>query len=174
MKILLTGNMGAGKSTVARQVLAAKPGLPFHAIDACRRQYGDGSMAQEAVARTAFLEAIQAAGPMLIECTGLGDLGLEVRAALGSDPLTVILLEVPLPVCLARLAARTWDVPYPGTPETAAELCVRSHAQYEAGAIHTRFHALAAGRIYVFPHLNAGDTRRISACILTQLDHETT
>lgn len=172
MKILITGNMGSGKSHLAQKVLASKY-VPYHAIDTYRREHGDGSMAQEAKARAAFLTAIQTSGPMLIECMGLGDLGQEVQEVLVDDPLTVILLQVPLATCLERLAARTWEVPYPGTPETGLALCSRSQDQYEAGEIQTRFHQLAEGRVYGFPHLNAGHTQSLSAFILNQLDHET-
>lgn len=174
MKILITGNMGAGKSHLARQVVAMKPGLAYHAVDAFRREYGDGSMAQEAVARAAFLAAIQSPGPMLIECMGLGDLGQEVQAVLRHEPLTVILLTVPLAVCLARLGSRSWEVPYPGTPETALELCARSHALFGAGEIQSRFAKQATGGVYTFPHMDAGHTQAVAAFILNQFTHETT
>lgn len=152
MKTLIVGNMGSGKSHLSRAIHSELPRLHYHAIDSYRMRLGDGTMEKEAVARGAFLKAIAQPQPMLIECMGLGDLGLEVRNAVRNDQLMVIELKVPLSVCLARLAARTWCVPYPGTISTAIQLCKESHTQYEAGKINATFASSASGGIHQCPN----------------------
>jgi hypothetical protein len=174
MKALITGNMGTGKSHLAKAVLKLAP--PFtscHAVDDYRRKYGDGSMKQEGIARAAFLTAIQAPGNMLIECMGLGDLGLEVRETLTDDSYAVVLLKAPLEICLDRLSHRLWEVPYPGTRQQAIEMCISSQAEYEAGKIEARFSTQAAGGLFSFLHITQEHTDYISSFILSKLEHET-
>lgn len=172
MKVLITGNIGAGKSSVAQYVIARKPGHPYHAIDGYRRLYGDGSMEQETVARSTFLRAIQQPGPMLVECMGIGDLGWEVLEILKSDNLMVVFLNVPLDTCLNRLKDRVWDVPYPGTPETAMGLCHRAHVQFETGEISLRFGPFSLGGVHVFSHMHPADTQTIGAFIIERANYE--
>lgn len=175
MKILITGNMGAGKSFLSGKILEVLPDFPLCAVDDFRRQFGNGTMDKEKLARNQFLSAIQKPGPMLIECMGLGDLGLEVKDALKGERVTVILLKVPLNRCLARLSNRKWDVPYPGTSQTALELCKRSHELLEANEIETHFNYLAQDKIYIFKHSTEEDTSVIVSFVLKILcENETT
>lgn len=173
MKVLITGNIGAGKSSVAQYVLAHEHDLPYHSIDGFRKLHGDGGMLQETVARSAFLQAIQQPGPMLVECMGIGDLGWEVLDILKEENLMVVFLDVPLDICLNRLEDRVWEVPYPGTPETAIELCRRSHVQFETGEISNRFGPFASGGVHVFSHVHPADTQNVGAFILKKTSHET-
>ena len=165
MKILITGNLGSGKSHLGFLAKQALPPFTYHAIDDYRRVWGDGSMEKEAVARAAFLRDIAAKGPMIIECTGLGDLGIEVRDALRTSHLLVICLEVELRICLERLKKRSWDVPYPGTPAGAIELCRRSQGHFEAGEIFIQFEPIAPDSVIAFPHVSPAHSQAIISFI---------
>jgi adenylate kinase family enzyme len=172
MKILITGNMGAGKSYLIQEIKKKRPALTCYSVDTFRKQLGDGSVEKDIIARNHFLRAIQQPGTMLMECMGLGDLGLEVRDVLRREreTLQVLLLKVPLEQCLSRLANRNWDVPYPGTPESGVELCKRSHSLFEAGEIEKRFNCLTQEGVHTFSHCTPGENDLIQHFIFKSLD----
>jgi adenylate kinase family enzyme len=137
LKVLLFGNLGAGKSHLAERVLLRLPAFDLHSIDAYRRQRGDGSIEAERSAKDSFIDAVVQGRRQLIEATGLGETGilLAERLVALNEPVLVVLLTTPLDVCLARLNARIWDVPYPAPPADAFELARRTDALIQAGEV---------------------------------------
>jgi energy-coupling factor transporter ATP-binding protein EcfA2 len=137
MKLLLFGNMGAGKTTLAKAMLRALPSFSHWAIDDCRRRHGDGTMEGERRAKEAFLSGILPGKCQLIEASGLGDLGASLarRMAELGEPAHVLLLHPPLGLCLERMRARVWDIPFPAPTSAAFDIAAKAHQLFEDGAI---------------------------------------
>lgn len=112
--ILLTGNIGAGKTTL-RKALARATGWKSFGIDDARRIASDGTPRGEALAWAEFLARAQAHGNTILEYTGCGP-----NAQLANESLRLsgghvfrVALELPASECAGRIAGRTWDIPYP-------------------------------------------------------------
>lgn len=137
LKVLLFGNLGAGKSHLAERILLRFPAFELVSIDAYRRQHGDGSMEAERSAKDSFISAVVSGRRQLIEATGLGETGilLAKRLVAFNEPVLVVLLTTPLEVCMARLNDRIWDVPYPAPPADALELTRHTDALIQAGEV---------------------------------------
>ncbi|MCE9635763.1 MAG: hypothetical protein K8T90_08665 [Planctomycetes bacterium] len=113
-KVLVLGNVGAGKSTLV-SALAARREWRSASIDASRRTHGDGSADGELRAWAAFVSAARSAGPLLLECTGVGPQIPLLRLALRSsgDKIGVLWLRAPIDVCRTRVTGRPSPPPYP-------------------------------------------------------------
>ncbi len=137
LKVLLFGNLGAGKSHLVERILLRFPAFELLSIDAFRRQLGDGSMEAERSAKDSFIRAVVSGRRQLIEATGPGETGilLAERLVALDEPVLMVLLTTSLDVCLVRLNARIWDVPYPAPPADAFELARRTDALIQAGEV---------------------------------------
>jgi len=129
MKILIFGNLASGKSYLAEKIQKAIPDLEYLSIDNFRRQFGNGTMEKELLAKQKFLDNINLDKSQLIEATGLGDTGEVIAKKLQQTKefKFIIILKIPLRISLIRLKNRTWDIPYPAPPEQAFELAETSH-----------------------------------------------
>lgn len=124
MKILIFGNLGSGKTYLAKKLLEVFPNFEYLSIDDFRRKYGDGSMEKEKIAKQEFFNSILPDKFQLIEATGLGDTG-EIIASKLKDTFEmkfIVILKIPLETCLERLKYRIWDIPYPAPTHKAFEL----------------------------------------------------
>ncbi|QYZ79774.1 hypothetical protein E2N92_10200 [Methanofollis formosanus] len=113
-KILLVGTLGSGKTTVAEH-LSDRTGIPYRSIDRYREEHGDGTVAGEYRAQTAFMEACSATRPAVIEFSGCGPHAGMAAVALRESglPVSVIWLDAPEKICLERAERRSGQVPYP-------------------------------------------------------------
>lgn len=113
-KVLVLGNLGAGKTTLARP-LAARLGWRFASIDDCRRAHGDGSPAGELRAWAAFVAQAEGAGSLVMEFSGVGPQLPLLRLALKASGhrLGVIWVDAPIGLCRERVRCRTEGPPYP-------------------------------------------------------------
>jgi hypothetical protein len=113
-KLLVTGNIGSGKSELAR-ALGRELGWRVQGIDDARRRLGDGSPAGEARAWGAFLAEAEDCGPGVLECTGGGPFVHLLRLSLRRSalPWALILVRTAAPECVRRAGVRGMDVPYP-------------------------------------------------------------
>ena len=71
VKILILGNIGAGKTTVAKQ-LQQKIGYELCPIDDFRKEYGDGTVTGEYLALYHFLKECSNNRNAILEFTGAG------------------------------------------------------------------------------------------------------
>jgi predicted kinase len=124
MKVLIFGNIAAGKSYLAQKIKETMPAFEYLSIDDFRRKIGDGTMEKEKLAKQTFLDSILPDKLQLIEATGLGDTGESIAEILCNSTETkmVIVLKTELEICLQRLKNRMWNVPYPAPPEQALKL----------------------------------------------------
>jgi len=113
-KILLTGNIGAGKTTL-RQALAKATGWTSFGIDDARRIASDGTPRGEALGWAEFLERAQARDDAILEYSGCGPNSHLVNESLRLSGCQIlkVALELPVTDCVRRIAERTWDIPYP-------------------------------------------------------------
>ncbi|HZZ74670.1 MAG TPA: AAA family ATPase, partial [Puia sp.] len=136
MKILVFGNIGSGKTTLAKRLLET---LPFEltAVDDFRRTYGDGSKTGELLARKHFFESIVEGKNQLIECTGVGRVAEGLFEVINqmAGPVIVLTLLVPQAVCKLRIARRIWDIPFPHPLEKVDDLIGRTEIRIQEGAI---------------------------------------
>lgn len=113
MRIFVLGNINAGKTTVAK-ILSHELGTPILSIDAYRVKYGKGDIASEKEAQSRFIADIVATENVIVECTGLGKLGRDLRAALYDQNSLVVFIDTPENECLRRLGDKHFnDIPYP-------------------------------------------------------------
>lgn len=129
MKILVIGTLGAGKTTLAR-ALSQETGYPYVSIDDCRIRYSDGTYDGEDAAWHYFLRACLDPSPHILEFSGGGPHVGEVRDALISSGLPVIILWIdsPLDLCIKRASNREILIPAP---------FVWDEIEYAVPAIHS-------------------------------------
>lgn len=150
MKIILLGNMGVGKTTLAKKLLKVCPVFSYWAIDDCRRKYSDGTMAGEKRAQELFLQGIIPHQLQAIEASGLGALGkdLAMRVLSTGEAVHVFILLTPLAESLKRLQARQWDIPYPAPPAMALESLQKAHESIQHGDIQKQWHGFEQVVVY--------------------------
>lgn len=126
MTVLLMGNLGAGKSFVAKIIQQQMTPYDIIAIDDYRRLYGDGSKRGEAEAKSAFFGAIDPHQDQIIESTGWGETGQALVRKFNKyhSRKVVVVLTTPLTTCIDRLRQRQWDIPYPAPQTKAYDLAI--------------------------------------------------
>lgn len=114
MRILLVGLPASGKTFLSR-ALARHLGLPVLRVDDQRRLIGDGTVAGEYAARSAFLSACGSLDDVIVETAGLGTHRVALRQALASrfTPLLIATVWCDEALRVERLGQRHVDVPHP-------------------------------------------------------------
>ena len=127
-KILLTGNIGAGKTTLC-QALAKATGWAAFGIDDARRIASDGTPRGEALGWAEFLDRAQARSDAILEYTGCGPNSHLVNESLRLSGCRVlkVALELQVTDCVRRITERTWDIPYPFRQLPDAALLQKIH-----------------------------------------------
>jgi|GEM_PF-3662231 len=122
-KILIFGNIGSGKTSLARS-LSEAIGIPCGSIDACRISYSDGSPSGEASAWSHFLEKVESSESLILECVGGGPFFELLKMALDKSgaELTVLFVHTPAEECLKRVKIRGFHAPYPHFSQSIDEV----------------------------------------------------
>ncbi len=143
MKVLVLGNIGSGKTTICQNILTQDRRWQLVSIDEFRRQYGDGSLKGEYLARKHFLDEVnQKNSWQLIECTGLGELGAALYKQLKNSPMkvSVMIVQCDPEICLQRIQNRDWSqIPYPKVEEKISDTIYRLASEFEENLIWKTF-----------------------------------
>ncbi|MGP1446693.1 MAG: hypothetical protein ACTTKO_04060 [Candidatus Limimorpha sp.] len=116
MKLILIGNIGAGKTTIANLIFERYKDAEFISIDGIRKKYGDGTIERENYCKDKFIEAIDLKTKFqIIELTGVGVLGERLFELLSNykQPILVFYLIAPLEDLLSRAKEKILDTPFP-------------------------------------------------------------
>jgi predicted nucleotidyltransferase len=138
MRILVFGNINAGKSTVVEVLRDLHPDLPVISIDDYRKRFGDGSFDGDHKAMSVFTADASATKSCIVECTGLGPLGRQLQKAL--EPKSSIILHVRASpaTCIERIIQKDFSsTPYPPFSEALPDTITRCHSEFEAGDLET-------------------------------------
>lgn len=129
MKILIIGTLGVGKTTLA-EALSQEMGYPYASIDDCRIRYSDGTNDGEDAAWHYFLIACRDPSSGILEFSGGGPHAYEVRDALLSSGITVIIIWIDIPhyLCIERASKQEIVIPAP---------FVWAEIDYSVPAIHS-------------------------------------
>ena len=116
MIVILIGNIGVGKSTIANIILNQHKDADYVSIDDIRKKNGDGSKDKENHCKDIFIESINFnARIQVIELTGVGVLGVRLFELLSNykQPILVFHLIVPFDILLCRAKKKKWNIPFP-------------------------------------------------------------
>jgi|LSQX01.3.fsa_nt_gb adenylate kinase family enzyme len=116
MKLILIGNIGAGKTTLANLILEKYKDAEFVSIDGIRKKHGDGTKEKEIFCKAKFIQAIKInIHFQIIELTGVGELSKELFTILAKykQPILVFHLIASESELLSRTKKKKWDTPFP-------------------------------------------------------------
>jgi len=119
MKILLFGDIAAGKTTISKKIIQQYSGFELIAIDDFRRKFGDFTMKGETLALSEFLKALKKNKNQIVEASGLGKLGEDIYYKISkfNEKNLVVVLHIPVKTINERIKNRIWDIPFPGKQE---------------------------------------------------------
>jgi len=94
MKVLLFGNIAAGKTTIANKILKRQSPLEYLAIDDFRKALADGSIEKENYTVKEFAKAIQIGKHQLLEATGFGNVGRSIydKLSITNEPILIVII----------------------------------------------------------------------------------
>lgn len=158
MRILVLGNINAGKTTIAN-ALAHVLGCPLISIDAYRVKYGKGDVESETEAQRRFIADVVATEDTIVECTGLGTLGRDLSAALKGQNGLAVIIDTPEGECLRRLGRKHFEaIPYPQSyreKESIEATIHRTQRELDNGGIFDLWRESCRG----FVTLKGGESR---------------
>ena len=141
MRVLVYGNINAGKSRVAASLRRELPNTRQIAIDDYRRTHGDGTLEGDRRAMERFVSDAAATEDSVVECTGLGPLGNMLHHALPPKASLVVHVRAPVGTCLARSATKDFSsTPYPPFQESIDETIRRCDEELRRGDLETLWH----------------------------------
>jgi len=95
MKVILLGNIGTGKSTIANLLIHNYMNAEYIAIDDIREFWGDGTEKKEAYCKSKFINSVSMNSKMqILELTGVGVLGENLFNKLANYKYSILVIHL--------------------------------------------------------------------------------
>jgi hypothetical protein len=134
VRVLVFGNINAGKTHVTDVLQQLLPERPLLNIDDYRKKFGDGSFEGEELAQARFISDVVGSNDCIAECTGLGPLGQRLHAAVPHKESIVLHVVASEAVCLGRVHGKDFAAtPYPPSEEAIENTIRRCHDEFVRG-----------------------------------------
>ena len=168
MKILLFGDIAAGKTTISKKIIQQYSGFELIAIDDFRRKFGDFTMKGETLALSQFLKALRKDKNQIIEASGLGKLGTDIfnKIALFDEQILLVVLRISLSEVYERIKNRNWDIPFPGKQEKLNTVIQSVNLGIKFGKIPLVWSELAKTAIFQIENNNLNTQNYITNTII--------
>lgn len=139
MKIVLIGNIGVGKSTIANAIKSKWKESEILSIDNVRRKYGDGSIEKENYCKKKFIESVKLDNTFqIIELSGVGILGEQLFSLLEefNGTVLVVYLFTTESNLDRRNNDRNWDTPFPLPADKIQNATYQTTQLYKDGLLN--------------------------------------
>jgi len=159
MKILLFGDIAAGKTTISNILKQQYSDFEIVAVDDFRRKLGDNTMKGERNALEKFITHIKKDKNQIVEASGLGKLGIDIFKKISkfNDVVLLIILHIPKNEINKRIENRIWNIPFPGKQEKINEIILSVNSKIKAGEITTMWAELEKITILKTENINKED-----------------
>jgi dephospho-CoA kinase len=159
MKILLFGDIAAGKTTVSYILKQQYSDFEIVAVDDFRRKLGDNTMKGEMNALKKFISHIEKDKNQIIEASGLGELGIDIFKKISkfNDVVLLVIFHIPMKEIKKRIENRIWNIPFPGKQEKLNEIVLTINSKIKAGEITTMWAELEKTTILKTENINKED-----------------
>ena len=140
MKIILLGNIGVGKSSLANLIIRKYSFAEIISIDNIRNSYGDSSMEKELFCKEKFIDLVKTDNSFqIIELSGIGILGEKLFAKLNNItcPILVVYLYASLDSIQERIKDRKWETPIPFTADKVIDAIYATQNAYSNGLLNS-------------------------------------
>ncbi len=138
MKIILLGNIGVGKSTIADAINNKWNESEILSIDNIRKKYGDSSIEKENYCKQKFIESVTNDNTFqIIELSGVGILGEQLFSLLKEleENILVIYLYTSESTLNRRNRNRNWDTPFPLPIDKIPDAIYQTEQLYKEGLL---------------------------------------
>ena len=159
MKILLFGDIAAGKTTISNILKQQYSDFEIVTVDDFRRELGDNTMKGEMNALKKFITHIKKDKNQIVEASGLGKLGIDIFKKISkfNDVVLLIILHIPKNEINKRIENRIWNIPFPGKQEKINEIILSVNSKIKAGEITTMWAELEKITILKTENINKED-----------------
>ncbi|MEH0153728.1 AAA family ATPase [Limibacter armeniacum] len=112
--IVIAGNMGSGKTTLAETLTKILPNYTFISIDECRWRFMHATpISREQKAQETFSNLIQQHDRIILETTGSGKAWKYAKWAMQTHDRFIVRISCPISVCRQRVKQRRKVTPLP-------------------------------------------------------------
>jgi dephospho-CoA kinase len=139
MKIIIIGNIGAGKSTLAELLKKHYKTVELLSIDNIRKLHGNGTIEKEKFCKDKFIKLAKNKNTIhIIELTGIGELGNRLFRVLDKKEYTILVIQliVKKGILIDRVKDRKWDTPFPIGVEKIPIAIEYTEKQFEKGLLN--------------------------------------
>jgi len=159
MKILLFGDIAAGKTTISNILKQQYSDFEIVAVDDFRRELGDNTMKGERNALKKIITHIEKDKNQIIEASGLGKLGIDIFKKILNinDVVLLIILHIPIKEIEKRIENKIWNIPFPGKQEKLNEIILSVNSKIKAGEITAIWTGLEKTTILKTENINKED-----------------
>lgn len=167
MKILVIGNISAGKSTLCNMLKNKLHDYEYVAIDFIRRKSGDGTLDGEKRCKEIFLSTIDNASQQILEISGIGELGIRTMEVLKRNTrILIVYIRCDLETITNRNVNRKWDTPFPQNSENIPIAVDHTNKEFRLGLVEKLLEICPQTLIYSFPNHNISNINDATKIIM--------